>query len=158
MNATSSCKVVLVCRAVPTRCKYVPVSSRLSSLTTDGRHNPAPQPASKLRKCCRTLLATRCFCRCVGRPLIRPFDARDGINDAYRDVFTACRSRGVPTQRPAQACKHSFSQQRSPVKCHEPKKEPEGSPLLTAVLINDGFQHAVAARDPSAVEWRFRYR
>src|SRR5690606_28103805 len=49
--ATSPCQVVLGCRAVPTRCKYVPVSSRFSSLKTDGRHNPAPQPTNKLRSC-----------------------------------------------------------------------------------------------------------
>src|SRR5690554_2845540 len=40
---------LLGCRAVPTRCKYVHVSSRFSSMKTDGRRNPAPQAAYTLR-------------------------------------------------------------------------------------------------------------
>jgi len=44
-------------RAVPTRCKYVHVSSRFSSLKTDGRHNPAPQTAHTLRATGRKTLS-----------------------------------------------------------------------------------------------------
>src|SRR5690554_2714724 len=46
-----SCRAALGCRAVPTRREYFPVGSRFSSLKTDGRHNPAPQTASELRRC-----------------------------------------------------------------------------------------------------------
>src|SRR5690606_22360258 len=78
------CQAVLGFRAVPTRCKYVPVSSRFSSLKTDGRHNPAPQPANKLRAAGSKPSAPRSFRRCVGTPLIRPFDDMDVINELTR--------------------------------------------------------------------------
>src|SRR5690606_13368653 len=106
--AANPCQVVLGCRAMPTRCKYVPVSSRFSSLKTDGRHNPAP-PArlhtpSRWKKNHQQLPS---FCRCAGTPLTRPFDVRDDINEppgtgSRRVVAGAYQRRGL--HNPASIC------------------------------------------------------
>src|SRR5690554_975973 len=79
--AANPCQVVLGCRAMPTRCKYIPVSSRFSSLKTDGRHNPAPSPPITPQRLEVKPSATRSFRRWVGTPLMRPFDVRDDINE-----------------------------------------------------------------------------
>jgi len=97
---------LLGCRAVPTRCKYVHVSSRFSSMKTDGRHNPAPQAAYTLRAADGFFSQQlRSFCRCVGTPPIRPFDVTDDINEPTwtclrRVVAGAYQRRGLHGRTP----------------------------------------------------------
>src|SRR5690606_14292573 len=99
--AVSVCKAVLGCRAVPTRCKYVPVSSRSPSMATRRSAQPCtPERPANSEPLEVKPAAARCRCRCVGTPLIRPFDARDGINEppgmgSRRVVAGAYQRRGL---------------------------------------------------------------
>ena len=88
-------------RAVPTRCKYVPVSSRLPSMATDGRHNPAAPPFL-------TAIAPltvsdhqpyKCRDLASGAACLRPFDARDGINEPTGMYSRRVAGRLLPAQR-----------------------------------------------------------
>src|SRR5690554_6513915 len=126
--AVSVCKAGLGCRAVPTRCKYVPVSSRSPSMATRRSAQPctpAPSaiPSGYWKKPRVVALshskppAVALGCPCHDRlmpwseiapafPTLPPSLAVGWHQRAYREVFTACRGRGIPMQRPALTNSH----------------------------------------------------
>src|SRR5690606_20480461 len=95
------CRAVLGHRAVPTRRKYIHVGSRSPSMATRRSAQPCtPERPANSEPLEIKPAAARCRCRCVGTPLIRPFDAMDGINEppgmgSRRVVAGAYQRRGL---------------------------------------------------------------
>ena len=99
--AVRLCGTALGCRAVPTRRKPVPGGSRSPSMATRRSAQPCtPERPANSEPLEVKPAAARCRCRCVGTPLIRPFDAMDGINEppgmgSRRVVAGAYQRRGL---------------------------------------------------------------
>src|SRR5690554_1546526 len=81
------CRAVLGHRAVPTRRKYIHVGSRSPSMATRRSAQPCtPERPANSEPLEVKPAAARCRCRCVGTPLIRPFDAMVGNCSCISDT------------------------------------------------------------------------